>query len=1810
MKMSKIKELKQRALAGDLEALQELRQLGVLSGNKSKYCMAPVSYAQRRLWFIDKMDQSPAYNLPAALILEGKLNVEALEKAFREIIQRHEILRTSFVETDGVPYQKISDQVDFNLVATVLSSTADQEATISKLIEEEASRCFDLSKVPLMICRLIKLQEEKHLLLFNMHHIISDGWSIGVLISELTLLYNSFCQGLASPLSPLKIQYKDYARGHEQLLKESSSERHKTYWGNKFSGELPFTELPSDQKRPLYKTFAGKLHEIEIDESLHNQIRELVRQSSTSLFMFVVSAVNLLLSKYTGKNDIIIGSPVSGREQKDLEDQIGFYVNTIPLRNDVDTSLSFRAFLEKVKSNCIEAYDHQVYPFDLLVEELNLDRDTSRNPLFEIMVSLQELNADSFLFDGIKTSVIKPEILFSKMDLHFNFEESDEGMKLGLIYNPDVFSKSWIERLGNHFQLVLQNLLKSPDKAIGNIEFITPGEKEQILHEFNNTTCYYPKEKTIAGLFEELVDKQPDQLAVVYQGKPLTYLQLNDKANILARILKNDYNVKFDEPVVLLINRSHELIISILAVLKAGGAYLPIDTAMPAERINTILKDVGARIILAETDQVINKYAVSHVIQVTENLFDNSADQSNLQSDKTSSNLAYILYTSGSTGIPKGSMIEEKSVIRLVRNTNYYNFTDTDRIFSTSSMSFDATTLDIWGALLNGATLYLENTEDYLDPEKLGSYFLDYGINLVVMSTGLFARMVEADQQNQLNLFSNLNEVIVGGDKLPVMAADKFISRYPKVNLLNVYGPTENTCTTTFFPVTGEFTADIPIGKPVANTTVYIFNSQGNLCPVGVSGELCTGGEGLSRGYVNRPDLDEKCFIENPFCKGEKLYRTGDMAQWTEDGNILFLGRTDDQLKIRGFRIETGEIENTAAKCEGITNVKILVIQEEDQKQLALYYTASCEITDDELKLQLGQSLPEYMVPRYFVRMDEFPLNQNGKIDLKALPKPLINTNQAGNFNAPVNQTEKALAKIFADVLSVKNIAVTDNFFSIGGNSLKAIRVVSAIHKELSVKVNLKEFFASPDIFSLTRIVAERKRELLGDIPVVEKSDYYELSHAQKRLWVLDQIEKSKSTYNIPLAVTINDQIDFEALQSAFDKMVQRHESLRTFFTEIKGSPVQKIIDSQSIPINLIDFSSENDPDATASDYIIAEAHRPFNLSQFPLVRLSVVKTAPEKQILFLNIHHIVCDGWSLNIMIDELFGNYRKKVNKDFIQVKMPAIQYKDYAYWLNNRITDPDSSVDREYWMQKLVGEIIPLDIPTDFRRPAVKTYQGNSLYVTFSKELKKNLDAFGIAQRSSLFMTLTAALKVLLYRYTGKEDIIIGTPVAGRNHPDLEDQIGYYVNTLALRDQVNPQKSFAEFLADVRETATDSYSHQMYPFDKLVEELKLPRDTSRSPLFDVMIVLQNTDQSFLEAFQRVEPFQIPMNISKFDLTFNFNDRGEELDFLIEYNTQLYRKERIEQIASHLLVLLQEIITNPAQSINSVNILSSDEKANLLLNFNDTKAAYPTDKNIVDLFKESVEKYPSNIAVVYNNKSLTYTELDALSDKIAGFVRKHGAIMPGEPVGVLVSPSENTIAVLLAILKTGGAYVPLDPEYPDERIGHILSESKLKLILTQTSNEFRAQGICNEILSDCTILNLDHLTDQPFQDQLYLNGFASPDTTAYIIFTSGSTGKPKGCPITHRNLVRLFVNDRSHFDFGPSDVWIMAHSYCFDFSVWEMYGSLLFGGKLIVPDRERVRDISAFVKLVSDNHVTVLNQTPGAFYNSSILLWMPENR
>ncbi len=1797
---SDIKTLKKRALAGDLSALEELRNLGLLSGKKSGYSMAPASYSQRRLWFIEQMDKSPAYNLPAVIKFTGDMNVDALERSFRELIKRHETLRTVFTENDGVPFQKIYTESDFRLEYSDLINKEEKSGIIEKITSEESARCFNLSEGPLLVCRLLRTAGDEYLLFFNMHHIISDGWSIGVMISELTMFYNAFSSGREIEIPVPRIQYRDFAKRQQEMLNSPGSNKHKDFWVEKFSGELPSSDLAPDFPRPLQKSYSGAVQVSTIDKNIMPAVREICHKTGSTLFMFYMSVVNLLINKYTAGRDIIVGTPLSGRDLADTEGLIGFFVNTVPLRNSIDPEADFETLLCSVKNECLNAFDHQIYPFDLLVEHLDIQRDTSRNPLFETVVSLEDRLEETLPFKGVEAKIIEPELNSAKFDLHFCFEESSGDTIVRIVFNPELYKRDKIERMGRHLSVLMKNIISSPSVPVKDLEFISAEEERFIRNNFSKMLPQAPQDKTIVDLFSEIAGRFPGKEAVVYRGNPLSYLELDKRSDALACRLKEKHGVKNEEAVALLMGRSQELPVAILAILKAGGAYLPLDENMPLERINTILEDADVKIVISDKER--RSLSESGRTVLTDKDFSyNPQNTEYSECKRNPSSLAYIIYTSGSTGTPKGTMIEDKAVINLARNSNFSFLGTNTRIFSTSSISFDATVFDFWGALLNGGTIYLEDTEDYIDPLKFKGYILDYKINTVLMPSGFFSRMAEADAEGNPDIFKGVETILTGGEKMSCKASNAIVSKYPSVLLLNIYGPTEITVITTMFKVDREYEINIPIGKPISGTELFVCNEYGNLCPVGVPGELYIGGERISRGYLNRPQLNEKYFINTSWYNGI-LYRSGDIVQMQSDGNLLFFGRNDDQLKIRGFRIELGELESVAIRLKGVTNLKALPVLEGDQKEIALYYTSEKEISREEYREYLSKKLPEYLLPKYVVKMEIFPLNINGKIDVKSFPLPDYQRSTPENTINSIDKTEIALIKIFKEILNCERVETGDNFFSLGGHSLKAIKAVSAIRKELKAEVSLKEFFANPDIKSLGNIIKDKKREELGDIPLAGESEYYQLSFAQKRLWVLDKIEKLKYVYNVPLAIRVREEVDINALKQSFKDLTTKHESLRSIFAEKDGEPRQIIVKDNDIPVVFNDLSGKENPDTAALDFISSEAERAFDLWEFPLLRFYLIKISTANYILFLNIHHIICDGWSLGVIAEELFGGYRNYLKDSFNPVSPLKVQYKDYSYWLNNNILSGKHNSGREYWLKKLSGEISPVELPSDFQRPVVKTYEGDSISFSFTEEFKKRLDNFNSERHCSLFMTLQAALKVLLFRYSGKTDLVIGTPVAGRDHPDLEGQIGNYVNMLALRDTLDPENSFARFLEVVKESAAEGFSHQMYPFDKLVEELRLPRDTSRSPLFEIVMVMQNFDLDPTLCFPSAEPYRVPMNISKYDITFNFNDKGKELDLLIEYNTRLFRKERIQLIASHLKVLLEELIKDPSTLPGRVNILDSSELYDLSTGYNDTSASYPEEETIISLFEKSAIEHSGNIALVYRDIQLTYGQLNSRAESLSNLIKDSYILEAGEVAGVFLTPSENTVVALLSVLKAGGAYLPLDPEYPDERIKHILSESRIKIAVSTAVLKERLKKIAIEADCDCLILDIEEAGKSSVKALSAARATnLSPETTAYVIFTSGSTGKPKGCQISHRNLVRLFVNEKSNFDFCSKDVWIMADSFCFDFSVWEMYGALLYGGKLIIPDRHEVRDISAFVKTVSRQKVTVLNQTPGAFYKFS---------
>jgi amino acid adenylation domain-containing protein len=1728
-----------------------------------------LSSAQRRLWILSQFEEGNiAYNIPGVYVFEGVLNKDALVASFHLLIERHEILHTVFREdAAGEVRQFILPSAGFDISFTDLRGEKEQEEIVRNAVQESATAPFDLSNGPLLRAGLYQLADNKWLFTYTLHHIVSDGWSMGILINELLHFYN----GDGHLLKPLKIQYKDYAAWQQEQLSGEGLKDHKKYWLQQFAGELPVLEMPADRVRPAVNTYNGGSVRSVINKELSNKIKAICQEQSATLFMGLLAAVNILLYRYTGQEDIIIGSPVAGRDHKDLEDQIGFYINTLALRTQFTGDDSYRALLDNVRRITLGAYEHQVFPFDELVDSLSLQRDMSRNPLFDVSVTLQNAAPvkKQQLGELIVSGYEGAENLVSKFDLSFAFAEAGEELVLGIEYNTDIYNHSTVEQLANHLTGLLGAVILHADAPIGTLEFMSVPEKQRIVEGFNNTATDYPTDKTIAALFEEQAHKTPDNIAVVFENVALTYKQLDDYSNRLAFYLQQEYHTGVDDLVGIMVERSERLIIAILGILKAGAAYVPIDTSYPNGRKEFIINDTGIKVLITETEYLFDlSYFSGEIFAIDVQL--DTLPTGSVVVNAGADELSYVMYTSGSTGQPKGVMVNNRSVVRLVKNTRFVSLTGNEVLLSTGAVSFDATTFEYWSMLLHGGKLVLSSKEVLLDASRLVGVMQQHGVDMMWFTAGWLNELVDKD----ITVFGGLKTLLAGGDKLSPVHIQRLLTHYPSLKIINGYGPTENTTFSLTYPI-GIVSDSIPIGTPISNSTAYILDDQQQLCPIGVTGEICVGGAGLARGYLNQPALTAEKFIAHPFEENTRLYKTGDLGRWLPDGNIAFIGRKDDQVKIRGYRIELGEIESQLQQHEDIDAAVVIARSIQEEKELVAYIVSKVALNVDELRTYLSNTLPDYMIPGHYVQLEKLPLNANGKVDRKQLPDPEgFGMNTGITYIPARTETEEQLISIWQEILGKERIGVKDDFFDQGGHSLKAARLASRIHKVFDVKVELKDLFAYTILEDQAAIIASAGKNTFVNIPTAAIQNGYVLSSSQRRLWVLSQFGEGSIAYHVPGVYVFEGTLDVTKLEAAFNALITRHENLRTIFKEDEEGEIKQFILSPEETGFSISFNDLRNEDVV-KEQVGLFAGTPFDLKSGPLLRAGLWQIGDNKWVFMYVLHHIISDGWSMNVLIKELLHYY----NNEPDQLSPLRIQYKDYAVWQQEQLNGGGLQDHKKYWLQQFEGELPILELPSDKTRPVVRTYNGGIIHQRIDPKISEGLKTLSNEQEGTLFMGLVTAVNALLYRYTGQEDIILGTAVAGREHADLEDQIGFYVNTLALRTRFSGTDTYTDLLSKVKEVTLDAYKYQVYPFDELIDQLGQDRDLSRNALFDVMVVLQNNETG--STSQRLNNLTVTAYegttslTSKFDLMFTFFESGEELLLSIQYNSDIYSADTAERIGIHLERLMSVMVTHPLHPVNKTDYLSNAEKKLLRRTFNDTTTDYPRDKTIADLFEEQAEKTPANIAVVFEDTVLTYQQLNEVSTQFAHYLQQQYHIRTDDFVGIKLERSEWLIPVILGILKTGGAYVPVDPEYPQDRIDYMIKDSRCKVLIDTAELEkfkaLREAFPCDNVSRNNTATDL-----------------------AYVMYTSGSTGQPKGVMVTHRSVVRLVKNTR-FVSFTGEEVLLSTGAVSFDATTFEYWGMLLHGGKLVLCSKHILLDETELGALIQKEGVDMMWFTAG---------------
>ncbi|MFA0960207.1 non-ribosomal peptide synthase/polyketide synthase [Roseivirga sp. BDSF3-8] len=1769
-----LQELGQDVDIGDMFDNPTIRGIAekLTKGDYSAIPLAPEkdSYAstssQRRLYVLSQLaESSVAYSIPGAFEIEGEPDIDLLYTTFEVLIDRHASLRTIFKENaQGRVRQYILsvEDISFRPSEDDIRDHTESESALRDLLEKYYNQRIELDKAPLFRTGVIRVSEERSVLWFNMHHIISDGWSMEVLVREFTSVYDSLSRNRTPELPSLPVQYKDYAEWMESEEKQAELEASRAYWLEKFSGSLPVLEMPTDYPRPKIKTYNGSSHYRRFGKELTGLLHGFAREQEVSLFMLLMSGLNGLFSRYAHTGDVVMGTPLAGRQHPDLEGQIGLYLNTLAIRTQFDREGSFSSLLEAQKQTLTEAYAHQDYPFDRLVEELDLAVDTSRSALFDVMVVLQNQQE---LFGGSDLSTPSLKLRHyeedhrrsSQFDMSFLFTEHDGRLTLHIEYNTDLYGSGFIEQFARHLEQFLQEAISNPSQPVSAIAYLEASEKQTLLEGFNNTASGYPSDKTIVDLFAEQANATPDTTALVCEDRKLSYRELEEVSNRLAHYLLAHYGIHNGDFVGVKVERSEWSVISFLSILKAGGAYVPIDVNYPAQRIAYIEEDTRCQVTIDED------------VLTT---FRNSEGLSDSRPDITTGpdRLAYVMYTSGSTGNPKGIQIEHRSVVRLAKNTNYIDFRAGQRILGLSSFSFDGSTFDIYMSLLNGGTLVIASRDVFLELDKLGSLIADQQIDSFFITTALFNKLSEAE----LPQAGRLKYILFGGEQVSVQHVKRFKAQHPEVHLHHVYGPTENTTFSTYYPIeaVAEKAATIPIGGGIANSTCYILDEHHHLVPVGVVGEICLGGDGLARGYWQAASLTAEKFIDHPYRKGEKLYKTGDLGRWLPEGVIEFAGRKDDQVKIRGFRIELGEIESALTMQPEVDQSVVVVQREESGPVLAAYLVAGGELNRSSLRRRLGEQLPAYMLPAYYVQVEALPLNANGKVDKRALPPYSSEDMVQREYVSPSTDTERILTELWSEILGVEQVGVTDNFFELGGHSLKVTLLINRIRRQLSREVEIRDVFSDPTI----RGIAEKLTEgVYSAIPLAPEKDSYASTSSQRRLYVLSQFAEGSVAYNIPGGFEVEGSLDTGILHKTFEVIIDRHASLRTIFKEnAQGRVRQYILSVEDISFRPSedDIRDHTESESALRDLLEKYYNQRIELDKAPLFRTGVIRFSQERSVLWFNMHHIISDGWSMEVLVREFTSVYDSLSRNRTPELPSLPVQYKDYAEWMESEEKQAELEASRAYWLEKFSGSLPVLEMPTDYPRPKIKTYNGSSHYRRFGKELTGLLHGFAREQEVSLFMLLMSGLNGLFSRYAHTGDVVMGTPLAGRQHPDLEGQIGLYLNTLAIRTQFDREGSFSSLLEAQKQTLTEAYAHQDYPFDRLVEELDLAVDTSRSALFDVMVVLQNQQELFGGSDLSTPSLKLRhyeedhRRSSQFDMSFLFTEHDGRLTLHIEYNTDLYGSGFIEQFARHLEQFLQEAISNPSQPVSAIAYLEASEKQTLLEGFNNTASGYPSDKTIVDLFAEQANATPDTTALVCEDRKLSYRELEEVSNRLAHYLLAHYGIHNGDFVGVKVERSEWSVISFLSILKAGGAYVPIDVNYPAQRIAYIEEDTRCQVTIDE------------DVLT--TFRNSEGLSDSRPDIT------TGPDRLAYVMYTSGSTGNPKGIQIEHRSVVRLAKNT-NYIDFRAGQRILGLSSFSFDGSTFDIYMSLLNGGTLVIASRDVFLELDKLGSLIADQQI-----------------------
>ncbi|WP_038296370.1 hybrid non-ribosomal peptide synthetase/type I polyketide synthase [[Scytonema hofmanni] UTEX B 1581] len=1781
----------------------------------------PLSEAQKQLWLLAQIveEGSIVYNDNVNLELCGDLHLEILKESIHTVVERQEALRT-IIDPQG-EWQEILPTLKVDIPLVDLSSTKDeQEQCLQDWLIQRSQKPLNLTTDPLFQVEVLKLGQQHHVLVITVHHIISDGWSIENILKEIALIYSALCEGADVKLDT-PLQFREFL--HWQTNRSQSSEMlsHESFWLEQFADSIPVLELPTDRTRPLRKTYHGNRQTRITPPHLREQLRQFSQGQGCTLFMTLLAAHFVLLHRLSRQAEIVVGIPTAGRFLASSETMVGYATHLLPIRSCFQANLSFSAYLAEIRSRLLAAYEHQDYPFAQLLKQLNLKTDSSRTPLVSVTFNL-EPPVPTVSLKNLDTAMMSRPVSFTHFDLHFVVIDMGDRLILEAKYNTDLFNDATIERWLGHFQTLLEEIITQPNQEIATLPLLTQLERQQLLIDWNSGLTQYSsahlETECVYQRFEKQVSQNPDALAVVFAKQNLTYQELNTRANQLAVHLRN-LNIPSAGRIVVYAERSLVALVAILGIWKAGGVYVPIDAAnTPPQRLALLLEDIQPTALLTQTSYKSNLLASLScpVVFLDKEGNDNSENQSPEILDPnfpqvTPDDLAYIIFTSGSTGQPKGVAIKH-------RHLAAYTTSMTQRLGLQSGMSFatvstfaaDLGYTAIFPTLCTGGTLHIITQETATDPQALATYFSQHQIDCLKIVPAHLNALLEGEKSSQV---LPRHTLVLGGDTLAWELVGKIQTLAPQCRIFNHYGPSETTVGVLTFLIDDQHSpkssATVPIGRPLPHVCVYILDQYQQPVPIGVPGELYIGGASVAPGYLNRAELTTEKFILNPYStetgEGDRLYKTGDLARYLPDGNIEFLGRIDNQVKIRGYRLELGEVESVLNQHPGVQQAVVLAWEQEQtgEKRLVAYWvavkTAGVSVSSQELRQFLQAKVPDYMIPSSLIRLENIPLTANGKIDRRALPLPEQDLSQEVDFIAPRTPTEQAIADIFATVLRLESVGINNNFFELGGHSLLATQVISRLRETFQIDLPLVSLFTSPTVAGIDLIIHQQMQQgIVKTAPPITavprtSNTQLPLSWSQERLWFIEQLEGANATYNMPAAVRLQGNLNISALEQALGEIAKRHEVLRTAFKSEDGKAVQVIFPEATLSLQTIDLQNltSSEQENSVQKHIIEEAKTPFDLSQPALMRATLLQLNPQSYVILITMHHIVSDGWSVSIVVRELSTLYQAFAQNRPSPLPDRNIQYADFTIWQRQWLTGEVLQTQLNYWQNQLAGNLPILNLPLDYPLSAKQDYQGAQQNISIKPTLTKALKALSDQEGVTLFMTLFAAFNVLLSRHTGQEDIIIGSPIAGRNHLGSEDLVGFFINTLPLRTNLAENPSFQQLLKRVGEVTLGAYTYQDIPFEKLVEELRTERVLNRHPLFDVLFNFVNTPEAVLNmgdlTFERLPQ---PEPYSKFWLTFYIRQVGEALNIELVYRQSLFTSERMKALLEQFVVLLTQVVEHPHETIQSYSLLSPQTAA--LIPDPSLPLPEPDYELVTTSFINWAKQSPEQIAIRQNGKKWTYGELATAAENIAQVLMSQG-LKQKDVVALWGERSFGLIAGVLGIFLAGGVLLIIDSNLPPQRQNLMLEQTQARYLISIGEPSQVAQVVEKQLKMIAVNPDTAATGEEMVKSDIALPTLAAKDP-AYIFFTSGSTGTPKGVLGNHQGVAHFIHWQRQTFEIKAGDRIAQLIELSFDAILRDIFLPLTSGATLCLPDQYYIPGSPQILTWLDEEQISVFHTVP----------------